>query len=235
MKPFQHARITANAIGGTWRDYVALHTAFDRSKGAYGKMLHRSVLHSDLGIETVLRIMGSVIRLHDGTTVDAAAVGDQHVRDDLGFVPSVEEWVSALVMPTSLKSRMLSSAHRAWRVDPVQAAIHTWGGDEALWKPLATFFHEPALRAGNRCGDLLHMNCFGIFLCEDIFGPVIETTSGRLVATRDFAENLVMGRFGKLPSLAECLDSTPVLPWMLGAGVADGFQERKETCGLVAT
>lgn len=93
MKPFQHAKNSARKYGGRPEDYQALHDFFDSSKAALPDMRHRAVLHSSFGIFVLERVFGTTIVNSDGRHVCVRDIGEDHVIEDLGFIPTVEHWL----------------------------------------------------------------------------------------------------------------------------------------------
>ena len=41
-------------------------------------------------------IFGSTVTLSTGRTIPVRWIGEQHVREDLGFIPSFADWVKAI-------------------------------------------------------------------------------------------------------------------------------------------
>lgn len=98
MKPFVHARNSAKKYGGKPVDYQALHDFFDSSKQALPDMRHRAILHSAFGIFMLERVFGTTITNSDGKQVCVRDIGEDHVIEDLGFIPTVERWLAHLPM-----------------------------------------------------------------------------------------------------------------------------------------
>jgi len=96
MKPFQHARISAKKYGGKAEDYQHLHDFFDSSKQTLADMRHRAILHSAFGIFLLERVFGTTITNSDGKKVCIRDIGEDHVMQDLGFIPTVERWLRNL-------------------------------------------------------------------------------------------------------------------------------------------
>mgnify|MGYP006369540131 CR=1 FL=1 len=92
MKPLQHARNSARKHGGTVEWSLPIHNFFDLSKSAMSDMRHRAVLHSAFGIFLVERQFGTYVKTEDGVMVSVRDVGEQHVLEDLGFIPTFERW-----------------------------------------------------------------------------------------------------------------------------------------------
>lgn len=96
MKPFVHAKNSANKYGGTPADYQEIHDFFDSTKQALPDMRHRAVLHSAFGIFLLERVFGTTITNSDGKKVCVRDLGEDHVIEDLGFIPTMERWLKHL-------------------------------------------------------------------------------------------------------------------------------------------
>jgi len=93
MKPLIHAEISVKKYGGIVEDYMPLHNFFDSSKQAMPDARHRAVLHSAFGIYLLERVFGDYIVNSDSKKVSVRDVGEDHVIQDLGFIPTVEHWL----------------------------------------------------------------------------------------------------------------------------------------------
>lgn len=93
MKPFQHAKNSAKKYGGVPEDYQALHDFFDSTKAAVPDIRHRAVLHNAFGIFLLERVFGTTITNSEGKRVSVRDVGEDHVIEDLGFIPTLERWL----------------------------------------------------------------------------------------------------------------------------------------------
>ena len=96
MKPFQHARASVKKYGGKIEDYQEIHDFFDSSKQTLPDMRHRAILHSAFGIFLLERVFGTTITNSDGKQVCVRDLGEDHVIQDLGFIPTVERWLKHL-------------------------------------------------------------------------------------------------------------------------------------------
>lgn len=96
MKPWQHAKNSAKKWGGKPEDYVALHDWFDQTKSALPDMRHRAILHSSFGIFLLEQQFGHNITNSDGKRVSVRDIGEDHVVEDLGFIPTLERWLQHL-------------------------------------------------------------------------------------------------------------------------------------------
>lgn len=96
MKPFIHGVISSKKYGGKPEDYQAIHDFFDSSKAALPDMRHRAILHNSFGIFLAERVFGTTITNSDGKKISVRDIGEDHVIQDLGFIPTVDKWLSCL-------------------------------------------------------------------------------------------------------------------------------------------
>lgn len=92
MKPLYHARISMKRYGGAVEDYMPVHDFMDSSKIAIPDMRHRAILHNSFGIYLAERVFGATITNSDGKQVCVRDIAEDHVKDDLGFIPTIERW-----------------------------------------------------------------------------------------------------------------------------------------------
>lgn len=91
--PFHHAVRSAHLFGGKPEDYLAIHDWFDESKAHFADFRHRALRHHSEGIFLCASIFGSTIQNSEGKPVPVRTIGEQHVTDDLGWIPSVKDWL----------------------------------------------------------------------------------------------------------------------------------------------
>jgi hypothetical protein len=91
--PFHHALRSVKLFGGKPEDYLALHQWFDESKAHLPDLRHRALRHHSEGIFLCERLHGITIKNADGKDVPTRLVGEQHVKDDLGWIPTVKDWL----------------------------------------------------------------------------------------------------------------------------------------------
>lgn len=94
--PHHHALSSVKKWGGVVSDYEHLHAWFDESKAIIADYRHRALRHHAEGIFMLERIFGSTITLSSGRVIPTRWVGEQHVREDLGRIPSFADWVRAI-------------------------------------------------------------------------------------------------------------------------------------------
>jgi hypothetical protein len=91
--PYHHAVHSARLFGGKPENYLAIHDQFDESKAHLADFRHRALLHHSEGIFLCAAIFGATIKNSDGKPVPVRTIGEQHVTDDLGWIPSVKDWL----------------------------------------------------------------------------------------------------------------------------------------------
>jgi hypothetical protein len=94
--PIEHAKNSARKFGGVPEDYLPIHQWFDESKSMMADFRHRSLRHHAEGIFLVEQIFGVTIYNREGKDVPVRYIGEQHVREDLGRIPSFQDWAAAI-------------------------------------------------------------------------------------------------------------------------------------------
>jgi hypothetical protein len=93
MNPWYHSVSSAQKFGGSPEDYLAIHEWFDASKAHYADFRHRALRHHSAGIYECQEKFGTVIQTSTGRYVPVRAIGEQHVMEDCGWIPSVADWL----------------------------------------------------------------------------------------------------------------------------------------------
>ncbi len=91
--PYHHAISSQKKWGGVVEDYQPLHDWFDASKEMHGDFRHRALRHHTQGIFELERVFGNTITLSSGRVVPTRWIGEQHVIEDMGFLPSLSDWL----------------------------------------------------------------------------------------------------------------------------------------------
>jgi hypothetical protein len=94
--PYHHAERSVRLFGGAVDDYLAIHDWFDESKAHLADFRHRALRHHSEGIFQCESLFGTTLTNGDGRIVPVRLVGEQHVKDDLGWIPSVKDWLQHL-------------------------------------------------------------------------------------------------------------------------------------------
>lgn len=94
--PYHHALSSVKKWGGTVEDTLAVHAWFDASKSITADFRHRALRHHAEGIFMAERLFGTTLALSSGRIIPVRWIGEQHVREDLGRIPSFADWVRAI-------------------------------------------------------------------------------------------------------------------------------------------
>lgn len=94
MKPFLHGKVSVRKWGGKEEDYQKIHDWFDQTKGHFPDMRHRAILHSSFGIFLCEQVFGINITNSDGKTVSVRDIAEQHVIDDMGRIPTIQDYLN---------------------------------------------------------------------------------------------------------------------------------------------
>lgn len=94
MKPYIHAKNSVKRYGGQIEDYIAIHDFFDSTKSAWADVRHRAILHSTFGIYLVEKVFGTTITNSDNKQISVRDIGEDHVVEDCGFIPTIERWLT---------------------------------------------------------------------------------------------------------------------------------------------
>lgn len=87
-----HALSSIKKWGGTVEDYIAIHAYFDESKSQLCDFRHRALRHHAEGIAQMEREFGATLTLSTGKIIPTRWAGEQHVREDLGRIPTFADW-----------------------------------------------------------------------------------------------------------------------------------------------
>jgi hypothetical protein len=105
--PYHHALSSVKKWGGVPGDYLPIHSWFDESKQMMADFRHRALRHHAEGIFMCERFFGNTITNSEGRVVPVRWIGEQHVREDLGKIPSMQDWFIEIIprpwMAASLK------------------------------------------------------------------------------------------------------------------------------------
>lgn len=105
MHPYYHALSSVRKWGGTVDNYLPLHNWLDSSKAFLPDFRHRALRHHAEGIFWAEEVFGVTITNSDGKVVPVRFVGEQHVKEDLGWIPTLQDWFKNLrVQPWMAKA-----------------------------------------------------------------------------------------------------------------------------------
>lgn len=107
--PHHHAVSSARKWGGEPEDYIEVHSWFDASKAFFSDFRHRALRHHAEGIFLCEAIFGVTITISTGKKIPVRWIGEQHVQEDLGFIPTAAHWLERIAAePWMNRSRKLS-------------------------------------------------------------------------------------------------------------------------------
>ena len=105
MKPIIHARSSAKKYGGVPEDYLDIHDFMDSSKAALADVRHRAILHSSFGCFIVEKVFGHERLNSDNRRYSVRDVAEDHIIEDLTFIPSLDRWLSGLPLEEWMAGR----------------------------------------------------------------------------------------------------------------------------------
>lgn len=108
---YYHAVSSAKKWKGKPEDYLAIHQWFDASKAYFSDYRHRALRHHSEGIFACEEKFGALLVNSDGYSVPVRAIGEQHVLEDLGRIPTLQDWFSHIPpQPWMRRSERLSQS-----------------------------------------------------------------------------------------------------------------------------
>lgn len=116
MNSFYHAKISAKKYGGVPADYQPIHDFIDSSKSSMADVRHRALLHSSWGIFLVEKVFGPVIFNMEGKEIPTRLIAEEHILEDLGFIPTVEHWLGE----TPIRKWMSGTAKKTKEEVPIR-------------------------------------------------------------------------------------------------------------------
>ena len=96
MKAVNHCKSSVKYFGGKEEDYHKIHAWFDESKDHFGDIRHRALRHHGFGILQCECKFGITIKNSDGKKIPVRSISEQHIREDLGFIPTVQDWLKEI-------------------------------------------------------------------------------------------------------------------------------------------
>lgn len=96
MKPYLHGKISSKKFGGKPEDYLKIHDFIDSSKAHFPDMRHRALLHNSFGVYIAEMVFGTNITNSEGKLVSVRDVAEYHVIDDLGRIPTVQDYLEGM-------------------------------------------------------------------------------------------------------------------------------------------
>lgn len=98
MKPYLHGLSSVKKFGGKAEDYQKIHDFLDSSKAHLADMRHRALLHNSFGIYIAEQVFGTNIVNSDKRMVSVRDIAEHHIIEDMGRIPSVQDYFQYLPM-----------------------------------------------------------------------------------------------------------------------------------------
>jgi hypothetical protein len=106
MKPLLHARSSVRKYGGVVEDYIDVHEFIDSTKSAMPDVRHRAILHSAFGIYLCQTVFGVYRTNSAGRDYSIRDVAEDHVIEDLGFIPTIEKYLNNMAIQPWMSGTM---------------------------------------------------------------------------------------------------------------------------------
>lgn len=95
--PLAHAQSSKRKWGGEVEDYLPIHNWFDiPSKAHLADFRHRALRHHSEGIAEAEECFGVFKTNSAGRRVPVRLLGEQHVKEDLGRIPTLADWLRCI-------------------------------------------------------------------------------------------------------------------------------------------
>lgn len=96
MNTLYHAKSSVHKWGGMLDDYFVIHDFLDSTKSAMPDVRHRALLHNSFGIFMLEKVFGHYITNSDGKEVPIREIAERHIIEDLGFIPTPQDWLKCI-------------------------------------------------------------------------------------------------------------------------------------------
>ncbi len=93
---YHHAVSSSRKFGGDPDEFLKLHEWLDASKSHMADFRHRALRHHSEGIFMLESLFGSTLTLSTGRILPVRFIGEQHVIEDLGRIPTVADWLAKI-------------------------------------------------------------------------------------------------------------------------------------------
>ena len=105
--PYHHAVSSVRKWGGVPTDYQPVHDWFDATKAHLPDFRHRALRHHAEGIFLCEQVFGTSITNSNGRVIPVRWIGEQHVKEDLGRIPTAADWLRC-IKPTAWMGRAVA-------------------------------------------------------------------------------------------------------------------------------
>jgi hypothetical protein len=114
--PYYHSISSSKRFGGSPEDYLRIHEWFDRGKVSQPDFRHRALSHHSQGISDSMLVFGHSCKISTGALIPVRLIGEQHILEDLGFVPTLQDWMELLFVKKWMSPRaklLFDSYHKS--------------------------------------------------------------------------------------------------------------------------
>jgi hypothetical protein len=106
MKPHIHSISSAKKFGGIPEDYNDIHCFMDSSKAHVADHRHRAIFHNSFGCFIVEQVFGLTRINSDKKVYSTRDVAEQHIIEDIGHIPSVQDYLECMTIEQWMGERM---------------------------------------------------------------------------------------------------------------------------------
>ena len=117
--PLKHAQSSARKFGGRTEDYLSIHNWSDESKAFLADFRHRALRHHAEGIFVAEKLFGIAIVNSDGKQVPVRYVGERHIKEDLGRIPTAQDWLLQIKPQRWMYGQRLDEEMTITKEDPL--------------------------------------------------------------------------------------------------------------------
>ena len=229
MHPIHHAESSARKFGGVAADYASAHQFLDCTKETLCDFRHRALRHHSEGIAELERALGTSLVNSDGSAVPMRYIGEQHVREDMGFVPSVADWLRTLDGEPWMRCGYVNGVAELTASVHAECSARKFGGEAADYLAVHEFMDRGAESLGDFRHRALRHHSQGIFELERVLGLAITNADGTPVPVRYLGEQHVRAEIGFIPTVADWLGRLRRETWMSRGYVVkdNAFARRK--------
>jgi len=92
------AKSSARKFGGVMEDYLHIHQWFDETETWLPDERHMAFRHHAQGIFEAEKRFGYTIKNSNGKEIPTRVICENHVTEDIGFIPTAEQWLEHIGM-----------------------------------------------------------------------------------------------------------------------------------------
>jgi hypothetical protein len=200
----------------SWEEHYPIHSFLDSSKSYFSDARHRALFHQEEGFKIIRALFKNLF-----SERDIEIIVKQHIEEDLGRVPALNDWIREEEVKLDLK---IKDVNKKTREEVLEELCDPWGDKRSnnktddLKKCIDFLLPEEKIRK-TPLGEkqmFFYFTSIGPFLCENYFGPIInKNDDGKEVfATRTAVEGVIKKVWGMIPSFQDYMQNRGLSPWM---------------------